>query len=202
MHTGDRSNAAADEHLLAEFLAGRRTAFDALVQRYASDLFTFVARFVGSGSTADDVVQETFLQVYQSAGGFDPQRRFKPWLFAIAANKARDHLRSRARRRELSVEGTGDDPQPGLAEFLADDSSAPDDVVADDEQREIVRAVIAQMPDHLREILILGYYQRFPYQEIADTLDIPLGTVKSRLHAAVAHFATAFRRRMEERRSE
>lgn len=188
---------APDERLLAEFLGGDHRAFERLVSRYSDDLFRFVARFIRSPAAAEDVVQETFIQVYQSAGGFDPSRRFRPWLFTIAANKARDQLRVRLRRKELPLGApAGDDGDGGgpaaYLDFLADEGAAPDQALLDDEQRERVGRIVSQMPDTLREVLVLGYYHRFPYKEIADILSIPLGTVKSRLHAAVACFAKGY----------
>ena len=187
-----------DGELLAAFLAGDEVAFATLVGRYSPELYQFIARFVQNSAVAEDVVQETFVQVYQSAAGFDPTRRFRPWLFTIAANKARDHLRSRARKREVSLsaghQAATHDEGASYLDFLADDSLSPHEVLEGAEQREAVRKIVSQMPDHLREILVLGYYQRFPYKEIAEVLAIPLGTVKSRLHAAVSHFAAAYQR--------
>lgn len=205
MSSIDPRDAPSDECLLSEFLAGRLEAFETLVQRYAGELFHFVSRFVGRSAAAEDVVQETLLQVHQSAAGFDGQRRFKPWLFTIAANKARDALRSRVRKREFSMDtaldGAGEEPRSFL-HVLEDDVQQPIDTLAAGEQREQVRQVVEQMPEHLREVLVLGYYHQFPYKEIAETLGIPLGTVKSRLHAAVAHFATAYRKRLREAANE
>ena len=193
-----------DEALLREFLAGDEEAFAALVRRHSLDLFTFVARFIRNPAAAEDVVQDTFVQVYQSAGGFDLSRRFRPWLYTIAANKARDHLRERTRRREVPVSGSSDVDgvgQVSYLDFLADDAVAPGKALERGEQRDLVRGIVASMPPHLREILVLGYYQRIPYKEIAEILSIPLGTVKSRLHAAVAAFAEAYKK-MERDRQE
>ncbi|MCZ6697742.1 MAG: sigma-70 family RNA polymerase sigma factor [Planctomycetota bacterium] len=188
----------SDGELLAAFLAGDEVAFATLVGRYGPELYQFIARFVQNSAAAEDVVQETFAQVHQSAAGFDLARRFRPWLFTIAANKARDHLRSRARKREVSLNAghhsAAQDEGVSYLDFLADDSLSPHEALEGEEQREAVRKIVSQMPDHLREILVLGYYQRFPYKEIAEVLAIPLGTVKSRLHAAVSHFAAAYRR--------
>lgn len=198
MHTGEPRPGDSDEDLLRDFLAGKAGAFEALVHRYAGELYAFVARFVSSDAAAEDVVQETFIQVHQSAGGFDRQRRFKPWLFTIAANKARDHLRGRVRKRERSMDAAGGAGQiegQSLLEVLSDPGEDPGAALERDEQRELVRGIIDEMPEHLREVLLLGYYQRFPYKDIADILGVPLGTVKSRLHAAVTHFAAAYRRR-------
>lgn len=179
-----------DEELLADHLAGREGAFAALAARYANELFGFLLKFVGNTAAADDLVQETFLQVHLAAATFDRERAFKPWLYTIAANKARDHLRSRARRQEASLDSGGnDDEAPSGAELLeALDDDLPQQQDAE-ETRAAVRELIARMPDHLRLILVLGYYQQLPYAEISEILGIPVGTVKSRLHAAVTHFA-------------
>jgi len=179
-----------DEELLAEHLAGSPGAFEVLVARYADDLYTFFVRFVGNTAAADDLVQETLLQVHLAADSFDPARPFKPWVYTVAANKARDYLRSRGRRPEQSLDAVSADSEapPPSALVQAESVSAPEQMDAESLTR-LVRALIARMPEHLRLILILGYYQRLPYAEIAEILDIPVGTVKSRLHSAVEHFA-------------
>ena len=96
-------DAPTDEQLLRQYLAGDRAGFELLVRRHSRELHQFVYRFTGNAA-AEDVMQETFLQVHHSAASFDQKRRFKPWLFTIAANKARDHLRRLNRRREVSFE--------------------------------------------------------------------------------------------------
>jgi RNA polymerase sigma-70 factor (ECF subfamily) len=194
-------DARRDEELLADHLAGKKGAFDILVQRYADELFAFLHRFVGNAAAADDLVQESFLQVHLAADAFDPQRAFRPWLYTIAANKARDYLRGRGRRLEQSLDARGPD----------DDGLGPDELVpaaeessfersSAEEVRAAVRSVIAKMPEHLQLILMLGYFQRLPYSDIAEILDIPVGTVKSRLHAAVARFAWMWHKQMRPER--
>lgn len=179
-----------DEDLLAEHLAGSAGAFDILVQRYADELYAFFARFVGNRAAAEDLVQETFLQVHLAAASFDPGRSFKPWLYTVAANKGRDYLRSRGRRvtHSLDTPGGGREP-PAPGALLAATEAGAEESLRLDEQRQRVQAVIARLPEHLQLILVLGYYQRLPYAEIAEILGIPVGTVKSRLHSAVSHFA-------------
>ncbi len=83
---------ATDEDLVADFVAGNQAAFAELVERYRRELFSFLQRFINEAALAEDLFQETFIQVYRSAPTFDSTRRFRPWLFTIAANKARDHL--------------------------------------------------------------------------------------------------------------
>ncbi len=179
-----------DEALLAAHIAGAPGAFDHLVRRYADELYAFFARFVGNRTAADDLVQDTFLQVHLAAGSFDPERTFKPWLYTIAANKARDFMRARRRRPAQSLDQAAGDPDgPSPAALLEADSPAVSENSETDEQRRRVQAVVAAMPEHLQLILVLGYYQKLPYAEIANVLDIPVGTVKSRLHSAVKQFA-------------
>jgi len=184
-----------DEQLVAKHVEGEPHLFDVLVRRHSEELYRFVLRFTNSTAGADDVVQDAFLQAFVSAGRFDTTRRFKPWLYTIAANKARDWLRSRTRRSEvpLDAEIGGD---PGGQKYLELFSSDGDDLSAEldeTEQRRFIRRIVADMPQPLREVLILAYYHRFPYKEISDILAIPVGTVKSRLHSAVGHFGQAYR---------
>ncbi len=179
-----------DEELLAEHLAGKPGVFDLLVARYVDGLYAFFKRFVGNTTVADDLVQETFLQVHLAAGSFDPSRAFKPWLFTIAANKGRDYMRARGRRPTQSLDFAGVDADgPTPAAQLEGSEPSANEQMDSQERSELVRQMIAQLPEHLRLILILGYYQKLPYAEIAEILDIPVGTVKSRLHGAVTHFS-------------
>ncbi|MBN2446107.1 MAG: RNA polymerase sigma factor [Phycisphaerae bacterium] len=179
-----------DAELLRDHLAGDPGAFETLTNRYLDELFGFVLRFVNNGAIAEDLVQEAFIQVHLSADSFDPKRAFKPWLYTIAANKARDFLRARGRRPAKSLDATwpGDDG-PSAAEHLEAGGVSVSDELESDEQHQLVRRLVGEMPDNLRTILLLGYFQQLPYAEIAEILDIPVGTVKSRLHSAVAYFA-------------
>lgn len=193
------ANAPTDEQLLAEHLAGAPKSFEQLVRRHTQELYQFLARFVGSSAVAEDIVQDAFVQVHLSAGSFDFQRRFKPWLFTIAANKARDHLRSRSRRPEVpldahvsSEEGVGQ----RFLELLGGEETDPADMAEKNEVERRVRQTVEELPEPFREVILLAYFQGFPYRDIAEMLAIPLGTVKSRLHAAVATFSVQFRRNM------
>ncbi|MBL9149000.1 MAG: RNA polymerase sigma factor [Phycisphaerae bacterium] len=182
-----------DETLLVQSREGDRRAFQTLVERYREDLLRFLFRFLGSRAAADDVFQETFLQVHLAADTFDADRRFRPWLFAIAANKARDHHRRQRRRTMTSLSAPVSDGDASLVDLLETD--APE-AGRETDTREIgtrVKRVVDEMPNHYREILLLAYFQRMSYQQIAECLSIPLGTVKSRLHAAVAHFAGSWK---------
>ena len=182
-------NAPTDEELLRQYLAGNEASFELLVRRHAQELQQFVMRFTGDSALAEDVVQESFLQVHTSGDKFDPKRRFKPWLFTIAANKARDYLRKRVRRHEVGFDATlGDEDGAGqrFIHLLSGEVPPPEVELQSDEKRRLVKGIVDEMPPTLREVLTLAYFHRFPYKEIGEILEIPLGTVKSRLHAAVA----------------
>ncbi|MEE8170499.1 MAG: RNA polymerase sigma factor, partial [Phycisphaerae bacterium] len=193
------SEKMSDEELLSRHVAGDAESFRELVHRYTPELSRFLMRFLGRQAWTEDAIQETFLQVHVSAGTFDPARRVKPWLFTIAANKARDLLRSRSRRREVSIGGSPGDQSGDVSVVTLDILEGaveppPTEGTIEDETAGRVRRVVATLPGHLREVLILGYFHRFQYKEIAGILNVPIGTVKSRLHAAVAQFGAAYRR--------
>lgn len=195
-------NAATDEQLLLDYLSGASNAFEELVRRHYQELHQFVLRFTNNASTADDIVQDAFVQMHQSAANFDPTRRLKPWLFTIAANKARDYLRSRSRRQEVPLDaqiGAEGESSQRFSDLLADPGTGALEEMAAEETRQSVREVVDQLPPNLREVLVLAYFHRFPYKELAEILNIPLGTVKSRLHAAVAEFGTRYRAMIEAR---
>ena len=151
-----------------------------------------MVRFTGDAALADDVFQETFLQLHISAATFDLERRLKPWLFAIAANKARDALHSRSRRQAAPLDAhlSSGQPESGTyIDLIASNIPAPDERLANQEIRQAVQNIVTEMPENLRTVLLLGYFQEMPYKDISQALNVPLGTVKSRLHAAVKHFA-------------
>jgi RNA polymerase sigma-70 factor (ECF subfamily) len=178
-----------------EYLGGRSDRFELLVRRYAQELLHFSYRLVGSAAVSEDIVQETFLQVHLSAEQFDASKRFRPWVFTIAANKARDHLRSRKRRPEIPLDavpdGTAGDG-PSYKALLRAPSAAPFMGMESEERSFLIRRLVDQLPVHLREVLILGYYHGFAYKEMAAILGVPLGTIKSRLHVAVGQFGQLY----------
>lgn len=187
-----------DEQLLGVYRDGRLEAFEALVQRYRPELLHFLIRFAGNRAAGEDLFQEAFLQVHISADTFDVTKRFKPWLFTIAANKARDLLRKNKRQKTVPLSALVDKKQedgPSFIDLMQADLPLPDDLVQDGETADLVKEVVESLPDHLREVLLLAYFNQFAYKEIAEMLGIPLGTVKSRLHAAVGTFATLWKAR-------
>lgn len=187
-----------DEELLVGYARGDQRALAELIRRYQRELYAFLARFICDGPAAEDLFQETFLQVHRSAAGFDAARRFRPWLFTIAANKARDYLRASTRHTAQSLDSgigrnRGDDDGPALVDLMDSGFAAPPGEISRAEDIAAVRRILAELPAHYREVLVMSYFHGFAYKEMADMLGIPLGTVKSRLHAALAAFARDFK---------
>ena len=185
-----------DEQLFETYRNGDPAALRVLLERHVHDLLAFLTRMVGDRAGAEDVFQDTFLQIHQAAATFDTSRRFRPWLFTIAANKARDFLRRKNRRRTLDLSapitggrGGGDDSPTEFVDLLEIDIPSPSAGLEAQDQSRQVQSALDTLPPALKEILLLAYFQRLSYAQIADDLEIPLGTVKSRLHAAVATFA-------------
>ncbi len=186
---------STDEELVAAHLRGHAHAFPILMERYRPELHGFLQRFIGSRAAAEDVFQETFLQIHLSAASFDPTRVFRPWLYTIAANKARDWYRKDRRRRGVSLQTPiGEDGDGELIDLFAADIHQPAQPLSLKEESALVKTAVDALPAIHREIIVLAYFQRMNYQQIAEILGIPLGTVKSRLHSAVAAFADRWRR--------
>jgi RNA polymerase sigma-70 factor, ECF subfamily len=181
----------SDAQLLTRYIAGDEAAFREIVERYKNPLYAFLRRFLNRQDLVEDAFQETFLQLYASRESFDPTRPLRPWLFTIAANKARDALRKQQREATTSI-GTMSEPEEvsidDVLNTLASYDVTPLDELSQSETTAKVREIIANMPDNLREILILAYFDQFSYKHMADMLGIPIGTVKSRLHTAVVFF--------------
>ena len=185
-------NSPTEEQLLVEYRNGRGDSFELLVRRCGQELFHFLYRLLGSPAAAEDIVQETFLQVHLSVDRFDASRKFRPWVFTIAANKARDYLRSQRRRPEMSLDALPEGPNsegPAFADLLGGRPASPSLAAETEERSYRIRQFVHQLPAHLKEVLILGYYHGFAYRVMAEILDVPIGTIKSRLHTAVSKLA-------------
>jgi len=182
----------SDAELLACYAAGEEAAFREIVMRYKNSLYVFLRHFLNHPDLIEDVFQETFLQLFTSLDSFDTTRPLRPWLFTIAANKAKDALRKQQRTTAVTI-GTIAESQEisfdDMLNTLTSDTTRPYEQLEKNETASRVRRIIANMPENLREILILAYFNKFSYKQMAQILSIPIGTVKSRLHTAVGRFA-------------
>jgi len=164
--------------------------FNELVRRYERELFRYLARYLGNSSLAEDVFQNTFLQVHLKRGLYEDGRPVRPWLYSIATHQAVDALRKAGRHPTVSLDrrvasSTGESDPGSLVDLLVAEGSAPLTELQDQERREWMARSVEKLPETLRQTLILAYYQDLKYREIAEVLKIPVGTVKSRLHAAL-----------------
>jgi RNA polymerase sigma-70 factor (ECF subfamily) len=194
--TTNPTDSRTDEQLLLEYReTGDREAFDRLVHRYERELYGYLRRYLGDADMAEDVFQRTFLQVHLKCDKFDADRKVRPWLYTVATNQAIDHQRRNRRHRMVSLDrhnGVNPEDENGsLAQLL--DSAEPDPF----EQAELaergarLRAAVDQLPPLAREVVLLVYFQGLKYREAAEVMSIPVGTVKSRLHAAISKLGEA-----------
>jgi RNA polymerase sigma-70 factor, ECF subfamily len=180
-----------DEELMNKYREeGRAVLFNELVHRYERELYRYLARYLGDPTAAEDVFQNTFLQVHLKRGLFENGRPFRPWLYAIATHQAVDALRKAGRHPTVSLDrrvgaARNDTDAGNLVDLLVSENDGPLAELQESERQQWVRDSIARLPDALRQTLILAYHQDLKYREIADILKIPVGTVKSRLHAAL-----------------
>jgi RNA polymerase sigma-70 factor (ECF subfamily) len=178
-----------DEQLLLAYRdGGDSEAFETLVQRYERELFSYLRRYVGSEAVAEDVFQQAFLQVHLKSDQFEEGRRFRPWLYTIATNQAIDYQRRNKRHRMVSLDRgsrASDDDGGNLGETLVSAGVEPHDQFEANEQHEAVRKAVAELSEQYQQVVLLVYFQGMKYREAAEVLGIPVGTVKSRLHAAI-----------------
>lgn len=176
----------SDESLVSRAVEGDTLAFTALVNRYELRLFNYIRRIVGNATDAEDLFQDVFVKVHTKLHRFEQGRPFRPWLYRIATNQCRDHLRYRKLRRALSLDFTGDDGGVTLADSLAAPNPSPRESAVEQETNARLTAAIAALPLKHRTVFIMARYENLPYDEIARTLEIPVGTVKSRMNKAVS----------------
>lgn len=189
-----------DDHTLVESLAaGDKTAFATLVEKYEKPLMNFILRFVGDRHSAEDIFQETFVRLMRSVAEYTPQGSFSTWLFTIARNLSLDHLRSRRRRREVSLAPPSSPTQDNVLQFQGmpeDEGIAPEQMTQKDETRGHVLRALRQLSDVKREVLSLRYFSDLPFEEIARIQRAPVGTVKFRAHHALKELAETLRQYM------
>ena len=181
---------ASDEWLIAQYRkSGDRALFETLIRRYEREIYSYLRRYIGNAELAEDAFQGTFLQVHLKCHQFDSDRRFRPWLYAIATNRAIDVQRRNKRHRMVSLDrssaGDRDERGSSWSEKLVGDAPDPVLAAADGENSRWVNESVQSLGESMQQVIQLVYYQGLKYREAADALGIPVGMVKSRLHAAV-----------------
>jgi len=184
---GQSLSDSSDEELIQLVQQGRTSAFEVLVKRYEMALFNYIGRMVGSAGDAEDLFQETFLRVYTHLDSFRVTARFRPWVYKIATNLCRDHLKYRRRHPQVSLDaavGSEDGSEIPLNRMEAPIAD-PGELASATETAEILEAAIEKLSPKHRSVFLLARYEGMPYEEIARMLGIPVGTVKSRMNKAV-----------------
>jgi RNA polymerase sigma-70 factor, ECF subfamily len=172
-----------DEQLVEAVLAGDTPAFDVLVQRWERKIRGAAYRIVGSDEEARDVCQEAFLKAYRGLAAFKGGCKFSSWLYQIAINLCRDRLRRRKVRNLVSIEDLESAVEPSWAVQRA----VAHELVEARELSRAVSAAVASLPEEQREVIVLKEYQGLTFPEIAEALDVPLSTVKTRLYRGLVH---------------
>lgn len=166
-------------------------AFAKLVARWEQPIHRLCTRMLGDTHRAEDLTQEAFSRVFARRRDFDASGRFSTWLWRIALNLCHDELRRRARRPETSLD-TSDSEESGLPE-LPSGQPGPDEELARAEKNAEVRSALQQLPELYRTVVILRHYENLKFQEIAEVLGIPEGTVKSRMAEGLNRLARRLR---------
>jgi len=165
---------ANETELVARAQSGNRNAYSELVRIHAQGVMNVVYRMCGNMQIAEDAAQETFIQAWLRLQSYRPRSSFRNWLYRIAVNTAIDMLRKEKRILPGAVEDMS----------LSDSQPDPESMVANSERAETVQAAVLALPDASRAVLVLREYEDLSYREIAEALDIPVGTVMSRLNYA------------------
>jgi RNA polymerase sigma-70 factor, ECF subfamily len=168
---------ATDARLVAWIIDGRTDCVRELIGRYGRALRAVLRRTLGEDPDLEDLCQESWMRVIRHAHTYDPTYAFSTWIFRIAWNLAQDRLRRRSRGGSLAAD-------PEAMDGHADPTPAADDQFLARERDQALRDSIAALPDHLRETLMLRYFEDLSEREVAERLEVPTGTVKSRLHTA------------------
>jgi RNA polymerase sigma-70 factor (ECF subfamily) len=173
-----------DEKLMLRAGKGDKGAFDEIVRRYASKMVNLAYRITGDRELAEDIGQETFLRAYRSAARYKEISKFSTWLHTIAINLCRNELRRR-KFRMYSLEGMAERDEVGKIRVdIADEKSTPDREAERKELGELIKEAVEELPEKFKTPLVLRDMQGLSYEEIGKMLDLPEGTVKSRINRA------------------
>ena len=172
----------SDEQIVARALAGDVDAFGEIVRRWERRIFALTYGILGREEDARDATQETFIAAFRNLSGFRGDAKVSSWLHRIAVNQCITRQRRVKVRGETSLEGQAED---NGAQFAAPMHESPARIVEGRERTEAIRRAVSALPPELREVLVLKEFEELTFQEIADTLQVPLSTVKSRLYTAL-----------------
>lgn len=192
--------------LVAQLKAGSEEAFAWLIAAYHQPIYSLIARTIPAGADPADITQDVFVKIYRGISGFHGEASLRTWIYRIALHEASNQRRwwSRHRRQEVTIEaetGRSSDGQPlCIKDTLVDEHESPFDLAAHSETRERVEAALREIPEPFRAVVVLRDIEGFAYEEIAEILNVNLGTVKSRLMRGRVHLKAQLAPYVEEAR--
>ncbi len=182
-----------ESSIVSDLKAGSEEAFSWLITKYHQPIFSVIARTIPDPADAADLTQDVFIKIYRGIGGFHGEASLRTWIYRIALREASNQRRwwRRHKRQEITIESEANESNDGhsfcLKETLVDTHESPFDHAAHEEVRARVEDGLRQIPEPFRTVVVLRDIEGFSYEEVAEILDINLGTVKSRLMRGRAH---------------
>ena len=173
----------SDQQLIANYLAGDEQSLELLIRQYLKPIYSFVSRYVGNGQEAEDITQEVFVRVWRNLKKFDQNKSFKTWLFSIAKNASLDFL-----KKKKAIPFSEFDTEEGgnrITDTLADPSPLPLELLEKAGMARMLNEAMEKLSPQYRMVLFLRYNDHFNFREIAESLNEPLNTVKSRHRRAL-----------------
>ena len=172
-----------DERLIAALRAGDDAAYEELIERFQQPVYSLVFRLMDDSADAADVVQEVFLKIFRNIGSFRGDSSLKTWIYRISCNEAYNHRRwfSRHKKQEIGLEAGDDESAPDLNRVLPDRGRSAFDIVSDREMHALVEEALTELNPQFRAAVVLRDIEDLSYEEIAEVLQVSLGTVKSRI---------------------
>ena len=173
----------ADAQLVARVKNGDKRAFDLLVLKYQHKIVRLVGRYIRDSAAVQDVTQEAFIKAYRALPGFRGDSAFYTWLYRIAINTAKNHLVSRS-RRPPDTDIDASDGEFTAESGVLEDNDTPESILGADQLEQEIHAAIEELPEDLKVALILREFEGLSYEEIAEVMACPVGTVRSRIFRA------------------
>lgn len=172
-----------DAALIDQYLQGNIGAFNTLVWRWEKPMYHFIHCTIGNEDTAKDICQTLFIKMFKDLRKLRDPEKLKPWLYQIALNLCRDEMRRRKRHRLYYIDSDPVNDSPNSVRNLVDDNrKSPDNILEHSQIGDILKKSLMSIPEEQRTIIVMKQYQDLKFSEIADILDIPMNTVKSRLY--------------------
>ncbi len=175
---------ADDEVLIRKAQQGDRSAFDLLVSKHEKRAYQYAFRLTSNQDDASDIVADAFVRVYNALQNFKGNSAFTTWLFRILTNCYLDQRKKEKNKQHLSLEGTMQTETGEMERQIEDESDGPEEKLERNAREESIRNAIRQLPDYQQAMLVMYHVENLSYEEMAESLDLPLGTVKSRLNRA------------------